>query len=312
MAAHHGRDQWQKLTLAADRTARSPGSRSTSSRTSARTSRSSAAACRCSAPSCSTRSTSSRPTGSTARPCFTNKTWTDAYRGAGRPGGDVRHRAADGRAGRRGGRRPAGDPREELDQARGVPVHHRRRPEYDSGNYEAATAKAKEMFGYDELRAEQSERRDSGDRVQLGIGVSTFTEMCGLAPSRVLGASTTARAAGSTRASGCCRPARSRSSPGQRRTARATRRRGARSWPTGSGCRSRTSRCCTATPGRPEGPGHLRLTLAGGRRRGDRQGRRQGDREGQAVSQRTCSRSTRTTSSSVPGGSVSGDRPGPD
>ena len=59
--------------------------------------------------------------------------------------------------------------------------------EYDSGNYEAATAKAKEMFAYDELRAEQMARRASGDTVQLGIGISTFTEMCGLAPSRVLG-----------------------------------------------------------------------------------------------------------------------------
>jgi carbon-monoxide dehydrogenase large subunit len=59
--------------------------------------------------------------------------------------------------------------------------------EYDSGNYEAATAKAKELFGYDELRAEQKRRRESNDPIQLGIGVSTFTEMCGLAPSRVLG-----------------------------------------------------------------------------------------------------------------------------
>ena len=58
---------------------------------------------------------------------------------------------------------------------------------YDSGNYEAATAQAMELFGYDELRAEQQRRRDSGDPVQLGIGISTFTEMCGLAPSRVLG-----------------------------------------------------------------------------------------------------------------------------
>ena len=58
---------------------------------------------------------------------------------------------------------------------------------YDSGNYEAATAKAKELFGYDELRVEQEQRRDSHDPVQLGIGISTYTEMCGLAPSRVLG-----------------------------------------------------------------------------------------------------------------------------
>src|SRR5262245_22057452 len=58
---------------------------------------------------------------------------------------------------------------------------------YDSGNYEAATARAKELFHYDELRAEQQKRREAGDPVQLGIGISTFTEMCGLAPSRVLG-----------------------------------------------------------------------------------------------------------------------------
>src|SRR5665811_1469502 len=54
-------------------------------------------------------------------------------------------------------------------------------------NYEAATDKAMELFGYDDLRAEQRQRRESGDRVQLGIGTSTFTEMCGLAPSRVPG-----------------------------------------------------------------------------------------------------------------------------
>src|SRR5271156_676514 len=58
---------------------------------------------------------------------------------------------------------------------------------YDSGNYEAATAEAKELFRYDELRREQAERIARDDPVRLGIGVSTFTEMCGLAPSRVLG-----------------------------------------------------------------------------------------------------------------------------
>jgi aerobic carbon-monoxide dehydrogenase large subunit len=35
---------------------------------------------------------------------------------------------------------------------------------YDSGNYEAATARATEMFGYDALRREQAERRQRGDR----------------------------------------------------------------------------------------------------------------------------------------------------
>ena len=58
---------------------------------------------------------------------------------------------------------------------------------YDSGDYETATEQAMELFGYDALRAEQARRRERGDPVQLGIGISTFTEMCGLAPSRVLG-----------------------------------------------------------------------------------------------------------------------------
>lgn len=58
---------------------------------------------------------------------------------------------------------------------------------YDSGNYEAATAQARALFDYAGLRREQAERRQRQDPVQLGIGVSMFTEMCGLAPSRVWG-----------------------------------------------------------------------------------------------------------------------------
>jgi carbon-monoxide dehydrogenase large subunit len=58
---------------------------------------------------------------------------------------------------------------------------------YDTGNYEQATDQAMATFDYAGLRREQEERRRNGDPVQLGIGISTFTEMCGLAPSRVLG-----------------------------------------------------------------------------------------------------------------------------
>ena len=118
---------------------------------------------------------------------FTNRTFTDAYRGAGRPEATFAvERLMDDLATRLGV-----DP---LAIREKNWIKHEEFPfttvaglTYDSGNYEAATAKAKEMFGYDELRAEQKRRRDNGDRVQLGIGVSTFTEMCGLAPSRVLG-----------------------------------------------------------------------------------------------------------------------------
>jgi carbon-monoxide dehydrogenase large subunit len=118
---------------------------------------------------------------------LTNKTWTDAYRGAGRPEATYGvERMMDELAAEVGV-----DPLEIREKNW---IKHEEFPfttvaglEYDSGNYEAATARAKEMFGYDELRAEQKRRRESGDTVQLGIGVSTFTEMCGLAPSRVLG-----------------------------------------------------------------------------------------------------------------------------
>jgi aerobic carbon-monoxide dehydrogenase large subunit len=118
---------------------------------------------------------------------LTNKTWTDAYRGAGRPEATFAiERLMDELAAELGE-----DP---LTVRERNWIKHEEFPfttvaglEYDSGNYEAATARAKEMFGYDELRAEQRRRRESGDPVQLGIGVSTFTEMCGLAPSRVLG-----------------------------------------------------------------------------------------------------------------------------
>jgi carbon-monoxide dehydrogenase large subunit len=118
---------------------------------------------------------------------LTNKTWTDAYRGAGRPEATFAiERTMDELAAELGV-----DPLEIREKNW---IKHEEFPftsvcglTYDSGNYEAATARAKEMLGYDELRAEQKRRRESGDRVQLGIGVSTFTEMCGLAPSRVLG-----------------------------------------------------------------------------------------------------------------------------
>jgi carbon-monoxide dehydrogenase large subunit len=119
---------------------------------------------------------------------FTNKAWTDAYRGAGRPEATFAiERMMDTLAAELG--------RDPLELREQNWIKHEEFPfatvagmSYDSGNYEAATARAVELFGYDELRREQAERRERKDPVQLGIGISTFTEMCGLAPSRVLGA----------------------------------------------------------------------------------------------------------------------------
>jgi carbon-monoxide dehydrogenase large subunit len=118
---------------------------------------------------------------------FTTKMPTDAYRGAGRPEATYAiERIMDELAHELG--------MEPLELRERNWIKHEEFPyttiaglTYDSGNYEAATAKAKELFGYDALRAEQAERNARGDKVRLGIGISTFTEMCGLAPSRVLG-----------------------------------------------------------------------------------------------------------------------------
>ncbi|RSM43999.1 carbon monoxide dehydrogenase [Amycolatopsis balhimycina DSM 5908] len=118
---------------------------------------------------------------------YTTTTLTDAYRGAGRPEATFAiERIMDELAAELGV-----DPMELREKNW---IKHEEFPfttvcglTYDSGNYEAATEKAKQLFDYDGLRAEQRERRASKDKVQLGIGISTFTEMCGLAPSRVLG-----------------------------------------------------------------------------------------------------------------------------
>ncbi|MGV9347188.1 xanthine dehydrogenase family protein molybdopterin-binding subunit [Streptomyces spiralis] len=117
---------------------------------------------------------------------FTTKTPTDAYRGAGRPEATYAiERAMDELAAEVGL-----DP---VEVRRRNWIRHEEFPytsiaglTYDSGNYEAATEKALALFGYDELRSEQHKRNERGDTVRLGIGVSTYTEMCGLAPSRVL------------------------------------------------------------------------------------------------------------------------------
>jgi aerobic carbon-monoxide dehydrogenase large subunit len=118
---------------------------------------------------------------------FTTKTPTDAYRGAGRPEATfaIEHIMDDLAA------RLRADPLEVRERNW---IRHEEFPyttiaglTYDSGNYEAATAVARDLFQYDELRKEQASRNAVASATRLGIGVSTYTEMCGLAPSRVLG-----------------------------------------------------------------------------------------------------------------------------
>ena len=118
---------------------------------------------------------------------FTNKAPTDAYRGAGRPEATFAIERIMDELAVELGMDPLELRRRNWIRAEEFPFTSVAGMTYDSGDYETATQKALELLGYDELRAEQRRRRESNDPVQLGIGVSTFTEMCGLAPSRVLG-----------------------------------------------------------------------------------------------------------------------------
>jgi carbon-monoxide dehydrogenase large subunit len=118
---------------------------------------------------------------------FTNKTPTDAYRGAGRPEATYAiERAIDALA-REIGLDPAEIRRRNFIPADKFPFETSAGLLYDSGNYAGTLERALEMVGYDDLRREQAARRAAGDPNHLGIGISAYVEMCGLAPSRLLG-----------------------------------------------------------------------------------------------------------------------------
>ena len=118
----------------------------------------------------------------------TNTTPTDAYRGAGRPEATyVIERLVDSFA-RRIGKDPADVRRMNLHPPHDDAQTSIMGLNIDSANYEPLLDKALGLVEYDKLRAEQRDRRERGDRTQLGIGLSTYIEMCGLAPSNILGA----------------------------------------------------------------------------------------------------------------------------
>ena len=117
---------------------------------------------------------------------FTNTTPTDAYRGAGRPEATyVIERTMNDLADELGMDRLELRRKNFISEfpftlASGLTV--------DSGDYHASLDKLLEVLDLDGLRAEQETRRENGVAKQLGVGFSTYNEMCGLAPSRILGA----------------------------------------------------------------------------------------------------------------------------
>src|SRR5205823_4002185 len=107
---------------------------------------------------------------------FTNKTPTDAYRGAGRPEATYAiERSMDALA-RKVGVDPAEIRRRNFIGAAQFPYSSSAGLVLDSGDYPAALAKALDLVGYDALRKEQAARRADGDRVHLGIGLSSYNE----------------------------------------------------------------------------------------------------------------------------------------
>ena len=119
---------------------------------------------------------------------FTNRTPTDAYRGAGRPEATYAiERIMDALA-HHLGKDPAEVRRLNFMPPFSQPTANVFGALYDSGNYQAGLAKALQLSDYDSLRREQADRRQRGDVKQLGIGLSTYIEACGSAPSRGFGA----------------------------------------------------------------------------------------------------------------------------
>jgi carbon-monoxide dehydrogenase large subunit len=115
---------------------------------------------------------------------FTNKAPTDAYRGAGRPEATyIAERAMDLVA-RELGKDPAEIRRLNFIQPDQFPYKSAAGAVYDSGDYEKALNKALALADYQGMRAEQARLRAQGRLV--GIGVSSYIEICGFGPKGTL------------------------------------------------------------------------------------------------------------------------------
>jgi aerobic carbon-monoxide dehydrogenase large subunit len=115
------------------------------------------------------------------RGVFTNKTATDAYRGAGRP--EATHlieRMIDLLA-MELNMDPVAVRRKNFPVPSEFPFTTATGLSYDSGNYQASLDKAVELIDYRRFREEQMNLRQQGK--YLGVGFSTYVEICGIGPS---------------------------------------------------------------------------------------------------------------------------------
>ncbi len=134
---------------------------------------------------------------------FTNTTPTDAYRGAGRPEAAFLIERMVDLLSRELGMDPADVRRKNFIPKDAFPYTNAGTLEYDSGDYEQTLDLALRMVEYPSVREEQRRRRESSPPAPLpagrgeagapkdtylGIGLSTYVEVCGMAPSKAAGA----------------------------------------------------------------------------------------------------------------------------
>ena len=115
---------------------------------------------------------------------FTNKTPTDAYRGAGRPEATYFVERAMDMLAREIDMDPAELRRKNFIRPDRFPYRTPLGAVYDSGDYEKTLDRALETAGWAQLRTERAAARAAG-RV-VGLGLSMYVESCGLGPSAMV------------------------------------------------------------------------------------------------------------------------------
>ena len=117
---------------------------------------------------------------------FTNTVPVDAYRGAGRPEASYLLERLVDRAAKAAGLDPIEIRRRNFIKPGDFPYQTPVALEYDTGDYDTTVDKALALADYAHFAAR---RKDSADRGRLrGVGVATYIEACGIAPSNVAGA----------------------------------------------------------------------------------------------------------------------------
>jgi carbon-monoxide dehydrogenase large subunit len=115
---------------------------------------------------------------------FTNKTPTDAYRGAGRPEATYFVERAMDMLARELKMDPAELRRKNFIQPNQFPFATQTGAVYDSGDYEKALDRALKVAQWDRLKADRDKARAEGRLV--GLGLSMYVEVCGIGPSSAL------------------------------------------------------------------------------------------------------------------------------